>query len=421
MVGQEDGGGPIPMDEDGDGDVDAEEQGRDMEAWERAYAEDRSWEALTEDASGLLVPVDVTQQQRQHRRRFAAASSGPRIQRGIIRYLFLVLDFSRAAAEIDFKPSRMGAIANSVEAFVREYFDQNPLSHLGLITIRNGVAKRLTDLSGSPESHIRALRANLECSGDASIQNSLDLARGFLSQIPTYGHREILIIYSALNTCDPGDILAAIKECKEANIRCSVLGLCAEIYICKALCAQTEGIYSVAMNEGHLKELLLEHAPPPPALAKAAVPSLVRMGFPQKGAEGTIALCACHREVKLEGAYTCPRCKARVCELPTECHICGLTLVSSPHLARSYHHLFPVPAFEEVSQALQVNGKGGLSRHCYGCRQELPYAGSKIAGVRLECQRCKHHFCFDCDVYIHESLHNCPGCEGVVTPASNQR
>ena len=36
-------------------------------------------------------------------------------------------------------------------------------------------------------------------------------------------------------------------------------------------------------------------------------------------------------------------------ELPTACHVCGLTLVSSPHLARSYHHLFPVRPFQEVS------------------------------------------------------------------------
>lgn len=28
--------------------------------------------------------------------------------------------------------------------------------------------------------------------------------------------------------------------------------------------------------------------------------------------------------------------------------MCALTLVSSPHLARSYHHLFPVPPFTEV-------------------------------------------------------------------------
>ena len=38
-------------------------------------------------------------------------------------------------------------------------------------------------------------------------------------------------------------------------------------------------------------------------------------------------------------------------ELPCSCHICGLTLVSSPHLARSYHHLFPVRAFSEIPQA----------------------------------------------------------------------
>lgn len=127
--------------------------------------------------------------------------------------------------------------------------------------------------------------------------------------------------------------------------------------------------------QSHLKELVLEHAPPPPAVAESAVASLVRMGFPQRGAEGTVALCACHREVKLGGGYTCPRCKARVCELPTECHICGLTLVSSPHLARSYHHLFPVPGFEEVSVQLQSMGKFDVLRLCYGCQQELPTAG----------------------------------------------
>jgi transcription factor Ssl1 len=44
-------------------------------------------------------------------------------------------------------------------------------------------------------------------------------------------------------------------------------------------------------------------------------------------------------------------CRSRVAELPGACHVCGLTLVSSPHLARSYHHLFPVCAFDEVPPA----------------------------------------------------------------------
>ena len=48
------------------------------------------------------------------------------------------------------------------------------------------------------------------------------------------------------------------------------------------------------------------------------------------------------------------QCHAKYCELPVECKACGLTLVSAPHLARSYHHLFPLPAFDEVSLFLSV-------------------------------------------------------------------
>lgn len=143
----------------------------------------------------------------------------------------------------------MVVVTNCVEAFVREFFDQNPLSHLGIIIIRNGIAHRLTDLSGSPESHIKALANNLECSGDSSLQNALDLAHGYLAQIPSYGHREVLVLYSALSTCDPGDVMDTIRKCKDAKMRCSVVGLSAEIYICKHLCEETGGTYSVALDE----------------------------------------------------------------------------------------------------------------------------------------------------------------------------
>lgn len=42
---------------------------------------------------------------------------------------------------------------------------------------------------------------------------------------------------------------------------------------------------------------------------------------------------------------------------------------------------------------------------CFHC-----FAGNK-PGLRVSCPKCKQHFCLDCDIYIHESLHNCPGCE----------
>lgn len=30
---------------------------------------------------------------------------------------------------------------------------------------------------------------------------------------------------------------------------------------------------------------------------------------------------------------------------------------------------------------------------------------------RYACQVCGNHFCIDCDVFAHETIHNCPGCQ----------
>ncbi len=97
--------------------------------------------------------------------------------------------------------------------------------------------------------------------------------------------------------------------------------------------------------------------------------------------------------------------QGRVEELPGECPVCRLTLVSSPHLARSYHHLFPVPPYEELSAA-----EAEAHAACFGCGEALGGAAG-AAGVALRCPRCRNAFCFQCDNYVHEALHNCPGCE----------
>ena len=134
--------------------------------------------------------------------------------------------------------------------------------------------------------------------------------------------------------------------------------------------------------QSHLKELVLEHAPPPPAIAEFAIANLIKMGFPQRAAEGVVSICACHKEAKVGGGYTCPRCKARVCELPTECRICGLTLVSSPHLARSYHHLFPITLFNDVPPSLLNNPRHELPKNCFGCQQSLLNPGESCSKLR---------------------------------------
>lgn len=76
-----------------------EEEAEGIGDWERAYVDDRSWEALQEDESGLLRPIDNSAiyhaQYRRRLRMLSAAAAGTRIQKGLIRYLYIVIDFSR--------------------------------------------------------------------------------------------------------------------------------------------------------------------------------------------------------------------------------------------------------------------------------------------------------------------------------------
>lgn len=88
---------PLRLDMEDDG-AEEDEAMADRGAFERHYADERSWEELQEDESGMLRPLDVADQQRQHRKRMAAMA-GPHIQRGIIRYVYLLLDFSRVCTK----------------------------------------------------------------------------------------------------------------------------------------------------------------------------------------------------------------------------------------------------------------------------------------------------------------------------------
>lgn len=164
----------------------------------------------------------------------------------------------------------------------------------------------------------------------------------------------------------------------------------------------------VHLMQSHFKELILEHAPPPPAIAEYATANLIKMGFPQRSAEGSVAICTCHEEAKAGGGYTCPRCKVRVCELPTECRVCGLTLISSPHLARSYHHLFPIVMFDEVSPS-QNDSSRSFPNTCFGCQESLLSQGKFIPTYSIS-GACTNLYCWPTYyvyyvLYTHTPLH----------------
>lgn len=413
----------------------AEEQQNSLKAYEKAYQKERTWEDLTEDADGNLrssaLENDASRQRRflanEKRRKIALSAAQSRVAKGMIRYCYVMIDLSDAIHVEDMRPNRSAVLLPLMIKFIREFFNQNPLSQLGLIACKDGKAERITELSGSPETHVKAIKkafASDGIGGSFSLQNGLEQAMEGLRDVPPFGAREIIAIISSLSTCDPGNINDSVRKVKKMKARTNVICVAAETRVFKKLTEETKGKFSVSLDQSHLMKLILECAPPPALLVETAKPALVEMGFPRREPRkfGVGSGEEDDRDVLTigpkNGEYRCPRCEARVDELPSQCGTCQLSLVSSPHLARSYHHLFPVMPFVEVKiddsdeetkkRKKSSDGKDDslLLRECYGCCIVVDAS----TGMLSKCLKCEKEFCFACDVYIHDRLHNCVGC-----------
>lgn len=290
-------------------------------------------------------------------------------------------------------------------------------------------------------------------------------------------------------------MVETLPRLQGAGIRVNCLALTAEMQVCRKISEETNGIMGVALDGRHLRDLLMKFTAPPPAMIDNMGKGhqkrceFVPMGFPQRVTEEVPELVhgisAAGKEKKLFFArtgYICPRCKAKVSELPTDCAVCGLKLILAPHLARSFHHLFPVPPFKELMEEVELSTSdsvlirnsaafmlpSGISsssndyiiaprmgfntasakmksveidssllisskkfdRCCFAClkvigvsnqedlrmknrvkktKKQMQY-GNEPEILRFQCPDCKNVFCADCDTYLHETLHNCPGC-----------
>ena len=338
--------------------------------------------------------------------------------------------------EKDLRPTRYLLMLQYTTSFINEFFEQNPISQLGMIGMQDGIAVRISDLSGNPTDHLNAItriRSTMEPKGNPSLENALEMSRASLFHAPSHGTREILLVIGALHSADPGDIHATISSLTTSHIRASVIGLAAQVAICAELVSKTNNgsrtNYHIAMHEQHFRELYLGFTTPPvtymtpSSAAGKATNSLLMMGFPSRTVSSHPTLCACHTRPSRVG-YHCSRCGTKVCSLPSECPVCGLTLILSTHLARSYHHLFPLVNWEEVQWRQAYR-----SSACFACGKLFPATpigregadtngnrgrpeGSNTSS-RYECPVCSKHFCIDCDLFAHEVVHNCPGCQSI--------
>jgi transcription initiation factor TFIIH subunit 2 len=149
---------------------------RSKAAWEDIK---RSWENVVETEDGSIT-IDALLEAEKRRRLMRDTTP---LQRGIIRHLMLVLDMSFAMAEKDLLPNRYLLTLNYAVDFVREYFEQNPISQMGIVGMRDGIAVGISDMGGNPAEHIEKLRAwaeQGEAQGNPSLQNALEMCRGAL-------------------------------------------------------------------------------------------------------------------------------------------------------------------------------------------------------------------------------------------------
>lgn len=410
-------------------------------SWEAAYK--RSWDQVHEDESGNLESA-VRHMLESNKRKRRLHDAAP-MQRGIIRHFVLILDLSADMLERDLRPNRFDLTLQYARQFVADYFDQNPIGQLAILCTRDGLAERLSLMGGNTVDHASVLRnrRRLEPRGEPSTQNALEMARSALAHLPSSNTREVLFISASLTSVDPGNIHNTIDQLVADGVQVSVISLAAEMHILRELCERTGGEFGVVLNEDHYLELLQRFVPPrvithrPQAqAADTDAADLFVMGFPRRlPFNAPAAFCACHGRIvsarkasdtlDAESAprgYTCLRCASKVCQVPTDCPVCGITIIMSTHLARSYHHLFPVKNYLPMGWgAVTATAEPG----CFACNvpfppkpdsdkdapSEAPTEEAALApSSRYRCPRCQHDFCLECDAFIQEQLHQCPGC-----------
>ncbi len=384
-----------------------------------AVISSHAWENV-ENVNGTLQAVttqeSIYQNERLKRKRQLEKANVPQnIRRGIIRYMQIIVDLSESVVSNDLKPTRLHVLKTELERFVTNYFDQNPLSEIGLITTKNQTAEIKVSFEQAKSLRGNFFKNQLGTTGDGrpSLQNALELAIEEHKRVPPYGTREILIIQNALCTNDPGDIYQTIQKLVDNKIRCNIIGVGAEMFICRKIAMDSSGTYEVALNQQHLRMLIGNLQVPPPIMDEhgGKYARRIPVGFPTISNNSVIitpknnsnktnkgkVICQPYEEYSSDG-FKCPKCQSHIkTELPYKCNVCNLFLLSSPHLCRSYHHLFGIEPFEEVETS-------ELGRNCYCCGTSLDNI------LQMQCMKCKQIFSSECEVYIRNSLHNCPGC-----------
>ncbi|SBT01543.1 general transcription factor IIH subunit 2, putative (P44) [Plasmodium malariae] len=321
--------------------------------------------------------------------------------------------------ERDFKPDRINVVLECVEvkigkkialrgakrkitdiyshAFLKNFFFKNPVGHVGVVALKNSSAKLIQSLTSNIDDILSSLlkeRSN-GLQGSPSLQEGLEIAHDLLIDMPMYGTKEIVIMYSSIRTCDKNNILNILELLVKNNIYVNCISIAPEMHILKYICERTKGIYKICTSKNELLNEINSVAETPLWMF-GMEPQLIHICFPVKKKISTQIMCSCHNNLNTD-TYICNFCNSYTCKIPSKCKVCGIHLISMHDLSHITNNLQESPLFIEM--------KNEKSAHysCSSCHQKLY---EKVS----QCTKCKHVFCVECDIFIHEDLNQCPFC-----------
>ncbi len=74
--------------------------------------------------------------------------------------------------------------------------------------------------------------------------------------MPSFAHKEVLVIFSSITNCDPGNIFDTFTKMVERKVQANVISLSAGIFMLQKMCEVTGGEFMLSKNQTHFQELL---------------------------------------------------------------------------------------------------------------------------------------------------------------------
>jgi len=122
-------------------------------SWVQWYQ--RSWLSIEEGENGVLVNPQVASNKYVRGTEIASTSTMP-LKKGLIRFVYLVIDYSEAMKSTDYKPNRTDfVIAELCNKFIPKFFESNPLSYISILVMRDGESHFITRMNGQPKFQIK--------------------------------------------------------------------------------------------------------------------------------------------------------------------------------------------------------------------------------------------------------------------------